>query len=445
MLPVVSISAVYPKAAPLLADAVFRLTASPAPADNLVVTLSIEQARAYLASTTQTVTIPAGKSSATGTFPIANDYALASGDLTATVEPGGQLYVPAPANAATVQVVMVNPPIVAQWAKNAYTVAEGESAPAGENETATLTLKTAAGVPKPRAAYKVKVFTTNSSAVAGDDFTAVDVELTVQPGDWKADGAVFAASVPVTVETVDDSLLEGDERFHLQVSAAPNQAPLGLECPAGLEDLGGAEGCATEIVIDDDETLGVTKMTPVTVSSTPATGETYLGGETIEFTATFTAPVTVTPVTVTGAPTFTFMLGKETREATYAGGSETMALVFSYIVQAGEIDTDGISWEANALALGEGGTVRLTTTDPNVEEDAAIEHPAQPMLAGHRVDADPPGLVPEAPATMHDDGAQAGLRRGARPGLAACRDCLHPDGGFGDEPSGHRSASPAAR
>ena len=204
VLPVVSISAVHPKAAPGLADAEFRLSASPAPATDLAVTLGIVQAGAYLASTEQTVTIPALATSATRTFPIAADYTLASGGLTATVTGGGRNYLPAPApaNAATVQVVVVDPPIVAQWAENQYTVAEGEDA------TATLTLKTAAGmpkVPKPRADYKVRVFTTNHTAVAGDDFTAVDVELTVRPGDWTADGAVFAVSVPVTVETVDDS------------------------------------------------------------------------------------------------------------------------------------------------------------------------------------------------------------------------------------------------
>ena len=180
VLPVVSIEAVHAKAAPLLADAQFRLTASAAPAADLAVTLSIAQAGAYLASTAQTVTIAAGQTSATGTFPIANDYTLASGGLTATVTGGGRIYVPAaaPANAATVQVVVVDPPIVAQWAEEAYTVAEGKDA------TAALTLKTAAGVPKPRADYKVKVFTTNDSAVAADDFTAVSGEVTVQPGDW---------------------------------------------------------------------------------------------------------------------------------------------------------------------------------------------------------------------------------------------------------------------
>ena len=379
VLPVVSVAAVHPKAAPLLADAQFRLTASPAPASDLAVTLSIAQAGAYLASPTQTVTIAAGQTSATRTFPIANDYTLASGGLTATVTGGGHLYVPAPApaNAATVQVVVVDPPIVAQWAEDAYEVAEGKDA------TAALTLTTAAGMPKPRADYKVKVFTTNDTAVAADDYTAVSGEVTVQPGDWTADGAVFAASVPATVETVDDSILEGEERFRLQVSAVTGQAPLGLECPAGLRDLGGAGRCATEIVIDDDETPSVTG---VTVSSTPAAGTTYLGGETIEFTVTFTASVTVT-----GAPTFAFTLGSAERQAAYASGSDTAELVFSYEVQAGEIDTDGISWSANALALA-GGTVRLTTTDPDVEEDAALGHPEQRALAGHRVDADPPGV-----------------------------------------------------
>ena len=228
VLPVVSIAALHgAKAAPLLADAVFRLSASPAPAADLTVMLAIDQAGAYLASTEQTVTIPAGQTSATRTFPIANDYTLASGGLTATVTGGGRLYVPAPApaNAATVQVVMTDLPIVAQWAENEYEVDEGEDA------TATLTLKTAADVPKPRADYKVRVFTTNHTAVTADDFTAVDVERTVRPGDWTADGVVFAVSVPVTVETVDDSLLESEERVRLQVSAAAGQAPLGLECP----------------------------------------------------------------------------------------------------------------------------------------------------------------------------------------------------------------------
>ena len=135
-------------------------------------------------------------------------------------------------------------------------------------------------------------------------------------------------------------------------------------------------------------------MTAVTPTSTPAAGETYLGGETIEFTVGFTAPVMVT-----GMPTFTFLLAPgtvgETRvetQADYATGSGTNALVFRYPVQAGEEDTDGISWKANALALGEGGTVRLTTDDPNVVEDADLRHKKEDAQSEHRVDAVLPGV-----------------------------------------------------
>ena len=141
------------------------------------------------------------------------------GGLTATVTGGGRLYVPAlaPANAATVQVVVVNPPIVAQWAENQYEVAEGED----ENETATLTLKTAAGRAEAAGGRtRSRCSPRTIPRWTADDFTAVDVELTVRPGDWTGDGAVFAVSVPVTVETLQDLVLEGEERFRLQVSAA---------------------------------------------------------------------------------------------------------------------------------------------------------------------------------------------------------------------------------
>ena len=176
-----------------------------------------------------------------------------------------------------------------------------------------------------------------------------------------------------TVSTAEDTTDEAAETFTVTLSGPTNAT------------LGDATGTGT---ITDSGTLSVTE---VTVSSTPAAGETYLGGEAIEFTVAFTAPVTVT-----GTPKFAFMLGAGTRQAAFAGssggGSGTAELVFSYPVQAGEKDTDGISWAANALAL-DGGTVRLTTTDPSVEEDADLKHSAQREgLAGHRVDAVPPGV-----------------------------------------------------
>ena len=93
--PTVSVGAVHPKAAPGLGDPAFRVTVSQAPASELAVTLSFEQADEYLLETTATITIPAGRTSAARTFVIADDYSLASGALTATIAGVGAGYAPA--------------------------------------------------------------------------------------------------------------------------------------------------------------------------------------------------------------------------------------------------------------------------------------------------------------------------------------------------------------
>ena len=164
-----------------------------------------------------------------------------------------------------------------------------------------MTLRTAAGVPKPRNDYHVSLISVGDSAVAGDDYPDVSLTLAVPPADWKADGAGFAASVPVSVATVNDSDVEADERFYLAVASSIGQLPLGLECPAGLRNVGGATSCSTAVTIEDDE-FGVTG---VTVTSMPQkASDTYGARENIEFAVAFNRPVTVT-----GAPVFYFRLG----------------------------------------------------------------------------------------------------------------------------------------
>ena len=129
---------------------------------------------------------------------------------------------------------------------------------------------------------------------------------------------------------------------------------------------------------------GPPTVTDVAVTSTPASGTTYyLAGEVIEFTVTFSAPVTVT-----ATPKFAFRLGAATRQAAYARGSDSVALVFARTVQAGEVDRNGISWNALALAL-DGGTI----TQTGATTAARLTHAAQASLEGHRVDAAPPMQV----------------------------------------------------
>ena len=129
---------------------------------------------------------------------------------------------------------------------------------------------------------------------------------------------------------------------------------------------------------------GPPTVNDVAVTSTPASGTTYyLAGEVIEFTVTFSAPVTVT-----ATPKFAFRLGAATRQAAYASGSESAALVFARTVQAGEVDRNGISWNAIALAL-DGGTI----TQTGATTAASLTHAEQAPLEGHRVDAAPPMQV----------------------------------------------------
>ena len=129
---------------------------------------------------------------------------------------------------------------------------------------------------------------------------------------------------------------------------------------------------------------GPPTVNDVAVTSTPASGNTYyLAGEVIEFTVTFSAPVTVT-----ATPKFVFRLGAATRQAAYASGSGSAALVFARTVQAGEVDRNGISWNALALAL-DGGTI----TQTGATTAASLTHAEQAPLEGHRVDAAPPMQV----------------------------------------------------
>jgi hypothetical protein len=135
----------------------------------------------------------------------------------------------------------------------------------------------------------------------------------------------------------------------------------------------GQTGTATISLIVQDaagqkatNTFTVTVVVPPSITSVtgPAAG-TYGVGATLRFTNTFSAAVTVT-----GTPQLPVTIGSTVRNASYVSGSGTTALIFSYTVQAGDTDTDGIA-SASPLALN-GGTIKngsinatLTFTPPN--------------------------------------------------------------------------------
>ncbi len=99
----------------------------------------------------------------------------------------------------------------------------------------------------------------------------------------------------------------------------------------------------------------VTGPSAPTVSSVsvPA-NSTYKTGDNLDFTANFSAAVTVS-----GTPRIPLTIGATTRYASYVSGSGTSALVFRYIVPSGDADADGIAVGASIDA--NGGTIADST------------------------------------------------------------------------------------
>ncbi len=103
------------------------------------------------------------------------------------------------------------------------------------------------------------------------------------------------------------------------------------------------------------------------VISSPPVGNTFESGDTIQVSVAFSATVTVT-----GTPQLTLGITSGNVQASYASGSGGDTLSFRYAVQSGDLDSDGISIGASALALnsgtisGTGGAAQLAIGSPIV-------------------------------------------------------------------------------
>ena len=98
-------------------------------------------------------------------------------------------------------------------------------------------------------------------------------------------------------------------------------------------------------------------------------------GDEVSVTATFNENVPVT-----GTPQLALVVGSTDRTATYTSGSGSTTLVFKYTIQAVETDDDGISIEANVLALSS-GTIRDLAGN-----NATITHSAVSSNTSYKVD-----------------------------------------------------------
>ena len=110
----------------------------------------------------------------------------------------------------------------------------------------------------------------------------------------------------------------------------------------------------------------------------PLGGDTYARGEKISAVVYFNKPVSVT-----GSPRLALSVGANTRQAAFERlHAWDFAAIFSYTVQAGDTDTDGVSIAASALNLN-GGTITLGA-DSSV--NATLTHKAVAAASARKVD-----------------------------------------------------------
>ena len=117
--------------------------------------------------------------------------------------------------------------------------------------------------------------------------------------------------------------------------------------------------------VDGSSDVTPPRVRAIHFDSSPARGDTYELGETVEVVVEFDGAVKAT-----GEPQVALTIGTQTRHATLTGwGSDS--LYFDYTVQAGDRDEDGISIAANAVVLN-GGTI----TAPDGTTEAVLTHEA---------------------------------------------------------------------
>lgn len=123
-------------------------------------------------------------------------------------------------------------------------------------------------------------------------------------------------------------------------------------------------------------TLAINDLNDTAIINTVAiTSSSGAENSTLNVDDTVTATVTFgEAVTVTGTPQLALNIGGTTGQADYDGGTGTASLTFSYTVQAGENDANGISIDANSLSLNSGTIKDASTVDATLTHDAVSDN-----------------------------------------------------------------------
>jgi len=168
-----------------------------------------------------------------------------------------------------------------------------------------------------------------------------------------------------------------------------------------IRDLAGNNATLTHSVVDNNSSYKVDTTLPtvssVAITSAEGIQNSFLNaGDNVSVTVTFSENVPVT-----NTPQLTLAVGDDNRTADYASsGIGGTTLVFQYMIQAGDNDSNGISIRANALALNN-GTIRDLAGN-----NATLTHSAVDNNSSYKVDTTLPTVSNVAFSSELTEGRQ---------------------------------------
>ncbi|UWU74072.1 Ig-like domain-containing protein [Bradyrhizobium huanghuaihaiense] len=306
-----------------------------------------------------TYTIQAGQNDANGISIDVNALSLNGGTITDAAGNAAVLTAAAVADNASYKVDTAAPTVSSEAITSA-TGAQNNTLNAGDVVSVTVTFSESVTVTgAPQLALNIGGTPVQASYASGSGSTQLVFTYTIQAGQNDANGiSINANALSLNGGTMTD--------------AAGNAAVL------------------TAAAVADNASYKVDTAAP-TVSSeaiTSATGAqngTLNAGDVVSVTVTFSESVTVT-----GAPQLALNIGGTPVQASYASGSGSTQLVFTYTIQAGQNDANGISINANALGLN-GGTIADAAGNAAVLTAAAVAD-----NASYKVDTAAPTVSGEA-------------------------------------------------
>ncbi len=356
-------SATAPYTADEVIQATVTFTENVTVTDTPQLTLQIgdaTKAAAYKSGTGTTVllfeyTVVAGDADADGISIGANALALNSGTITDAAGNAATLtHTALPAQAS--HTVDATAPTIDTDGIAITSTATNNIYTAGDTIQATVTFTENVDVAgTPQLELRIGTADKNAAWTSGTGTTVLAFEYTVVASDVDADGIeIRADKLTLNGGTIQD--------------AAGNAATLTYN----------ALSAQASHKVDGT----VPAINGIAITSTPTSNNTYKTGDKVQVRVAFTENMVVTDT-----PQLALQIGNATKNANYASGSGTAALVFEYTVAAGDTDADGISIGANALSLNNG---TITDTTGNA---AVLTHTAVSDASAHQVDGILPKIV----------------------------------------------------